>query len=564
MPNKTDLIQISIAATLMLIGGSALAQDTSGSAPTTGLTSEFVYKYLAGEVAGQRGDLGLASELFYDLAKSNHDPRLAERATRAAVYGRQSKQALRAANLWTELDPASTEARQATTQLLLGSGDLDAALPHLQKLLVKEETRASGFLYLNGILGLNPDKPAVLKVMQTLAKPYPNLAEVHFAIAHCAWAAGKASLALDELNTAIKLRPEWELAAQLQGEILHKQSPDDAMAFYKGYLEQHPAANEVRLAYAKLLVNQKQFDEARVQFAPLAESPDGNPEVSVAAGLLSVQVGDYVEADHYFTLALDRGFKQPDQLYLYLGQSAEQQKNDDQALTWYERIGDSEQTFDAKLRIASVLARQEKLEEAQKLLHDFAEQAELSSEQQVIVLQAEANLLTQAKKNQEAYNILEHAIATLPNSPDLIYDFAMAAERLHRLDVMEKQLRTLIIIKPDFAQAYNALGYNLADRNERLTEAVKLIEKAHDLSPDDFYILDSMGWVQYRLGKLDQAADYLRRAYTAQTDPEIAAHLGEVLWQQGKHDEAQETWGAALREFPDNEVLVNTAKKFGQ
>ncbi|MEZ0316210.1 MAG: tetratricopeptide repeat protein, partial [Methylophilaceae bacterium] len=148
------------------------------------------------------------------------------------------------------------------------------------------------------------------------------------------------------------------------------------------------------------------------------------------------------------------------------------------------------------------------------------------------------------------------------NTPDIIYDFAMAAERVGQIEVSERELRKVILIKPDFAQAYNALGYSLADRNQKLDEANKLIEKALYLSPNDHYILDSMGWVKYRLGKLDQAADYLQRAYSTQSDPEIAAHLGEVLWQQGKHDEAQQTWEDALRAYPDNEVLINTSKKF--
>ena len=146
----------------------------------------------------------------------------------------------------------------------------------------------------------------------------------------------------------------------------------------------------------------------------------------------------------------------------------------------------------------------------------------------------------------------------------MIYDFAMLAEKVQRFDVMEQQLRKLILLKPDFAQAYNALGYTLADRNERLDEAANLIEKALELSPNDHYILDSMGWVQYRMGMLEEAADYLRRAYSEQTDPEIAAHLGEVLWQQGKHAEAVKTWEEALRAHPDNEVLINTTKKFRQ
>lgn len=566
MPNKTYLMRFSATAIALLFvsvtaNAQVISSDASSKSASSGLTSEFIYKYLVGEIAGQRGEIGLASSVFYDLAKSSGDPRLAERATRAAAYGNQPQLALRAASLWVELDPASTEAQQATTQLLLGAGNLNDALPHLQKLLAPEATRASGFLYLNGILARHGDKSAVLKLVQSLAKPYPDLAEAHFSVAHSAWAAGKTDLALDELKAADKLRPGWELAALLRGEVLMRQSAEDALHFYQDYLALHPSANDIRLAYAKLLVNQKRFDQAREQFAPLVKSAESNPELAVAAGLLSVQLQDYTQADHYFEQALMRGYKQPDQLYIYLGQSAEQQKQDAPALAWYQRVGDGELYFDAQLHIASLLAHQGKLDDARKLLHDLPD---LSGEQQVIALQLEANLLSQAKNPQEAYAVLEHAVTTLPNTPELIYDYAMMAEKVQRFDVMEKQLRALMVLKPDFAQAYNALGYTLADRNERLGDAAKLIEKALALSPNDYYILDSMGWLQYRLGQLEQAADYLRRAYTVQTDPEIAAHLGEVLWQQGKRDEAQQTWADALRDHPDNELLVNTTKKFGQ
>lgn len=562
MPNKTHPMRVSATAIALLLAGiAANAQGASSKTATPGLTSEFVYKYLVGEIAGQRGDTGLASTLFYDLAKSSRDPRLAERATRAAAYGNQPQLALRAASLWSELDPGSTEAQQATTQLLLGAGKLGDTLPHLQKLLAPEETRASVFLYLNGILARHGDKAEVLKLVQSLAKPYPDLPEAHFAVAHSAWSAGKTDMAITELKTADKLRPGWELAALLRGEVLLRQSTDEALQFYQGYLEQYPSANDVRLAYAKLLVNQKRFDQARDQFVPLAESAKSNPEIAVAAGLLSGQLGDLAQADHYFEQALERGYKQPDQLYMYLGQSAEQQKQEGQALAWYQRVGEGDQYFDAQLHIATLLAHQDKLDDARKLLHNLPN---LTGEQEVIALQLEANLLSTAKMYQEAYNVLEQAVTTLPNTPELMYDYAMMAEKMQRYDVMEKQLRALMSIKPDFAQAYNALGYTLADRNERLNEAVSLIEKALTLSPNDHFILDSMGWLQYRLGKLDQAAEYLRRAYTVQNDPEIAAHLGEVLWQQGKRDEAQQTWADALREHPDNEVLVNTTKKFGK
>jgi tetratricopeptide (TPR) repeat protein len=308
-----------------------------------------------------------------------------------------------------------------------------------------------------------------------------------------------------------------------------------------------------------MLVNQKRLGEAKPEFVKLAQASKGNPEILIVVGLLSFQGKDYVEAEQYFQQALATDFKDKDQVYLYLGQTAEKQKKDDQALGWYNKIQPGERYLDAKLNIANVIARTKSTDEAIKILDDLSD---LNNEQLVLVVQAQANFLVQAKRHQEAFDILDKAVKNLPNTPGIIYDYAMAAEKLGYLDIVERELRKLIQIKPDFAQAYNALGYSLADHNVKLEEARKLIEKALELSPNDHFILDSMGWVQYRLGKLDKAVDYLRRAYTTQTDPEIAAHLGEVLWQQGKRDEALQILEEALRDHPDNEVLQSTSKKF--
>jgi len=556
-------LKLAVACAILSLCGSPLlhAETTPPrkNAPQTGLSSDFVYKYLVGEVAGQRGDPVLAANLFLDLAKSSRDPRMAERAAKAALYGNQPRLAIQATSLWAELDPSSVEAQQAITQMLVAIGQLSEAKPYLQRLLAPEATRANGFLYLNSLLGRQDDKNAVLKLVQDLAKPYPNLAEAHFTVAHFAWAAGKTDLATSELATAEKLHPGWEPAAQLQGQILFAQSPAATVTFYRKFLTQYPKANDVRLALARLLVNERRFEEARAEFVKLVQIAPNNPEIMVVVGLLSFQANDYTQAENYFQLALKQGFKDQEQVYLYLGQVAEKQKHDDQALSWYNKVQQGERYLDAKLSIANLTSRTKGIDAAIKMLDELPD---LNAEQQVLVLQAEANLLVQVKKYEEAYNLLDKAMNTLPNTPELVYDHAMAAERLQRLDVMEKELRRLIQIKPDFAQAYNALGYSLADHNMRLDEARSLIETALTLSPNDYFILDSMGWVQYRLGKLDKAADYLRRAYTAQTDPEIAAHLGEVLWQQGKHDEAVKTWEEALREHPDNESLLNTTKKF--
>ena len=559
---KPKLKKIALALALLSSSLTALA-DTKTNATTiptiTTPTPEFVYKYLLGEVAGQRGDVVLASQLFLDLAKQTRDARLAERAARSAAFANQPAIALQAATLWAELDPNSVEAQQASSQMLVASGNLKQAKPHIEKLLAKEDTRANGFLYLPSLLAAQKDKIEVLNAVKEFAKPYPKLPESHFAVAQAAWAADKPDEAKKSLEAANKLRPGWEVAAQMQGQMLLKESPEKSITFYKDFLTKYPKANDVRMAYAKLLVSQKNYDAAKPEFVKLVESANGSPEISAVVGILSLESNDYVMADKYFQQAISSGFKNPDQLHLYLGRSAERQKDDVKALSWYDKIQPGENYLDGRLSAANVIARTKNVDAAIKMLDDVND---LTPEQQMLVVQTEASMLNQAKREQEAFDMLQKATQNWPNAVEIIYDFAMAAERVGKLDVMETELRKSMKLKPDFAAAYNALGYSFADRNIKLQEAKNLIETALTLQPDDHYMLDSLGWVHYRLGNLDKAAESLRKAYEVQADPEIAAHLGEVLWKQGKQEEAKKIWASALKEHPENATLVATNKKF--
>ena len=556
----TLLIAFAGVSSMTVYAETKVAPSAPTIAPTiTSANTEFVYKYLLGEIAGQRGDVTLASQLFLDLAKQTRDARLAERAARAAAYANQPGVALQAATLWAELDPSSIEAQQASSQLLVASGNLDQAKPHIQKLLAKEDTRANGFLYLNSLLTNQKDKSEVLATITEFAAPYPKLPEAHFAIAQAALIADKPDVAKKAIETASKLRPDWELSAQLQGQMLLKESPEKAINFYQAYLKQYPKANEVRMSYAKLLVNQKRHAEAKPEFVKLVESSNGSPEISAVVGLLSLEASDYLMADKYFQQSISSGFKNPDQLHIYLGRSAERQKMDSKALEWYDKIQPGEQYLEAKLSAASVIARTKNVDAAIKMLDEVDD---ITPEQQIIVIQAEANLLTQAKRNQESFDLIEKAAKNWPASTELSYDYALAAERIGKLDLMEAELRKVIKLKPDFAAAYNALGYSFADRNIKLDEAKTLVETALKLSPNDHYMLDSLGWVHYRLGNLALAAEALRKAYEIQADPEIAAHLGEVLWKQGLQAEAKKIWASALKAFPENDVLMATARKF--
>lgn len=526
----------------------------------TEANAEFVYKYLLGEIAGQRGDLSLASQLFLDLAKQTQDPRLAERAARSAAYARQERLALDAATLWAELDPDSLEAQQASGQMLIATGDIQGAIPHIKRLLSIEKMRADGFLYINDLLSNQQDKRAMLNVVKELAQPYPESPEAQFALARAAWLAGDKEASKQALEKANSLNPGWETSAQMLGQIITTESPDAAVSYYQDFLNKYPDADKVRMNYAKLLVSLKRHQEAKPEFIKLSDSAKGNPETSAVVGLLSLEANEFDMAEKYLQQALDNDFNDREQLYIYLGRTAERKNNDTKALEWYDKVPANNNHFlEAKFSAANVIARTKNLDAAIEMLDNLEE---LTIEQKLAVVQGEAAMLAQANRHQEAFDLIEKTVNSVPNTPQLIYDYAMAAERLGKLDLMETELRKVIKLQPDYAAAYNALGYSFADRDINLNEAKTLIETAHKLAPDDHYILDSLGWIEYRLGNYDIAVEHLRKAHATQADPEISAHLGEVLWKQGLQEEAKKIWENALKDFPNNNLLVSTAKKF--
>ncbi|MDD2834077.1 MAG: tetratricopeptide repeat protein [Methylotenera sp.] len=528
------------------------------------LHPEFIYKYLVGEIAGQRGEVGTSGAIFYELAKSEQDARLAERAAKIAAYANISNLAIPAIKLWAELDPNSTEAQQAMTEMLIATGNLEQVQPYLAQLLKKEDTRASGFLYLNSLFNRSADKLAILKLIESLAKPYQDLPEAQFAIAQAAHNANQDEVAIKALDKAEALHPHWNVAALLKGQVLFKKSPQAAIAFYESYLKEKPENNEVRINLAKVLVSQKQFDAAKTHYPIILDhagknSADNRADLNAIIGLLSYQASDYIAAENYFKQALALDFKDADQLYIYLAQVAEKQQHDVAAMSWYNKVSDGSRYLEAQFGLANLVARKQSADSAIALLDSLEG---LTTEQQILVIQSQASILAKAKRNMESFELLEKTVNNLPNTPDLVYDYALAAERVGKFDLMESELRRAIAEKPDFAAAYNALGYSFADRNIKLNEAVKLIEKALNLSPNDHYMLDSLGWAYYRKGDLNKALKYLQQAYDINPDPEIAAHLGEVLWHKGEYDQAKKIWSDALIENPDNDVLIITTNKF--
>ncbi len=532
--------------------------DEDAHLPSIALTDDLLFQFLISEIAGQRGMLNLAKEGYLDLARKTRDPRLVRRAAEIALYSRDQASALEISRLWLELEPNSDRALQTLVVMLISQGQVQEAAPYLEKMLASSDT-ADSFMQLPALFARSQDANTVLKVVKALSEKYPGLPEARYALAHAALQAGLTDEALEALNRADKLKPGWEPAALLHAQILAKTSRAEALAFLKNFIGAHPKAQDVRLAYARMLVSSNQFDEAYSQFVQLAEEMPEGSEISLATGLLSLQMGKLEEAEKYLSRTLELGHEDGGLVRYYLGQVAEERKDFELAKNRYLSITNGEYLITSRTRLASMLARQDKFDEARAVLKAVEPENDV---QTVQLIQAEADLLREAKDYVGVYLLLDKAVKSRPDHVDLLYDRAMAAEKLNKLDVLEADLRKVIKIKPDYAHAYNALGYTLAEKTNRLNEAAELLDKAISLSPEDPFILDSIGWLHFRKGNLDKAREFLERAWRIRQDPEIAAHLGEVLWMKGSREEASRLWRSSLQSHPKNEVLLEMMKKF--
>ena len=554
---ETQAQQSAAAATETAVDPAVEAAEKAQAAlPKQPLTSDILFRFLVAEVAGQRGAIDIAQSTYLDLARQTRDPRIARRAAEISVFARDTAGALEATRLWAAAEPDSARAQQTLAALLLNEGKFGEAEPVLRTLL--KEDSANGFLHLSALMGKMRDTVAALELVERLAADYPTLPEARFAVAQAAASAGRFEAAVVALRQADSLRPGWETAALMRAQILAKTSNAEALAFMRTFLAAHADAREVRLAYARTLVNSNQFTEARAEFVRLLGDFPRNAEVSFAAGLLSLQMGDVDAARDLLTRTLEYNPRDPDTVQYYLGQAAEQMKQPEVAAAHYAEVKTGNYLVPARARQAALLARAGRPDEARALL--AATRGE-NDAQNVRLIQAQAELLRDSREHGAVFDVLSDGLKRYPDSADLLYDRAMAAEKLGKLDVLETDLRRVIVLRPDDAQAYNALGYTLADRTDRLAEALTLLDKALSLAPQDPFILDSMGWAQYRAGNLVRAQEYLERAYKVRPDPEIAAHLGEVLWARGQRDEAGMLWQTSLQTHPQNEVLLETLRR---
>ncbi|MDM0105043.1 tetratricopeptide repeat protein [Variovorax sp. J22R24] len=545
--------------------------DKSEAQPSA-MTAELFYEVLMGELTARSGDPGAGYGLVLDAARRSRDSKLFQRAVEIALQSRSGDAALAAARAWKESVPNSREARRFELQILIALNRIGDTVEPLRAEVAATPQVERPFLM--AVIARNyaratDKKLAASVVEQALSEELKSPATGGAAwgtVGRLRLAAGDTAGALDAAIKGQELDPSSDGPALLALELMDPSQPL-AEPIVKRYLAGPKAQPEMRMAYARVLVEGRRYAEATSELASLTAARPELPEPWLLLGSLQVQARQDAAAEaslrRYMSLASsqrdpeaqERGLTQA---YLLMAQLSERKKDYAGADGWLARIDNTDDLVVAQVRRAALLARQGKLPQARELVRSLPDRTADEKKQKFL---AEVQLLRDAKQYQAAFDMLAQASLAAPADTDLIYDQAMVAEKLNRLDEMERLLRRLIELKPDNQNAYNALGYSFADRKVRLEEARTLIQKAVQLAPDDPFIADSLGWVEFRLGNTGEAMRILEDAYKRRPDPEIGAHLGEVLWAVGQRDRAMTVWKEASLADADNETLQETLKR---
>lgn len=554
------------------------AQETSPAnpAPTnSNLSAPLFYQLLLGELNVSAGDPGAGYSLILDAARKQNDPELFRRAVEIALQARSGDAALSAARAWSQAIPVSPDADRFELQILLALNRAGETAPVLRRLVEQAPalTRNDAINAIPQIYARAPDKAEALRVVREALTP--SLRQNAFAAA--AWTTiGFMELLADQLPQALAsarsghaAEPASPFPALLAIELVER-GQASAEPVVKGQLKASPPTaggnNAVALAYARLLFDMQRQAEARTLLENLTRLQPDTPEPWLLLATLQVQDKRLPAATQsvqtYMALLRQAGDERAarglTQAYLLMAQIAERQKDYATASAWLDRIENADDIMAAQMRRASLLANQGQMAKARALLRNHPERRPDDARLKFV---AEAQLLRDFKDWQKAYEVYGEAVARFPRDSDMLYDQAMMAEKLDRIDEMERLLRKVIEVNPDQHQAYNALGYSLADRGLRLTEARQLIEKAVAMAPEDAYIQDSLGWVLFRQGESKRAIDVLENAFARRPDAEIAAHLGEVLWTSGDRERALKIWREGLLLASDNETLLGTLQR---
>ncbi|MDH5518492.1 MAG: tetratricopeptide repeat protein [Gammaproteobacteria bacterium] len=576
--NNRLLYTVSMAAVLLMLltscTGAALKPADFGEVATKATEKEIVvaefdpqtlYALLAGEIAGQQGDMATALKYYLPAAENNEDTRIAARAARIAIYAKQNDLALRASKRWLALSPDDQQAMKISIIALLRSNQAEAAGLQMRDLIKsirqdEQVTDKQAFAAVAKLLQNEAETSDAVLVFKSLSHYYKDNAQVFLWLSRYAMQAGQYDQALPAISRVIELDPENAKAYVLKGRLLALSGKQvEALQAMLLAVNKQPDDFMLRKQYAGMLIRQSKLEDASAQFEILFKVRPDDRETIISLGILLLEKNDTERAVSVFKRLQNNPQSANEALY-YLGRVDEVKKNYSEALARYQQVEQGRLYFDAQLRIASLFAYTDQLESAVKTLQALV-LGEDNSEKKAQVYLLHGRILQNAGDSKSAIAIYSSALDELPTNIELLYAHALAAESLDMIDSAVAGFKKLLTHEPENIQALNALGYTLADRTERFQEALEYILKAFKLKPDDSAILDSLGWVKFRLGKLDEALKWLQQAFEINVDAEIAAHLGEVLWKMGRIDDANEVWQNLPEEMKQHRRLQETIKR---
>lgn len=527
--------------------------------PRQSLTAEWLYGLLAGEMAARYGGASVAADTYLQLARETRDPRIAKRASEFAMFSGKVKEASEALGLWVELDPDADEAREQLLIALLRSGKLADSKLLIENMLERQPKRAGAlFVQLARLLARQPDKQAAANMLSELAAKFPDLPEARFAHLAVAAEANDQAAVNEEFSRLAQIAPVWDLPVVWYADRLRRS--DSAQAI--GFLEQQLAARkqaglEPQLMLIRLYAEQQRYAEAEQRTNLALQRFANHADLLNMSGLLHLQFGRFAKARQALEASLAANYSDPDALRLTLGQINEELKEPTLAMQWYKQVQPGNEYLLARLRLAQLEAEAGNWQQAIDDLKPLGSDAISAGK----VVATQVQIARKQNDIEQGLALLDDALQRYPRSVQMLYDRSLLLEQQARIADAERDLRLILQIEPEHGHALNALGYMLTVHTQRYKEALVYIEKAHKQQPDDAMVLDSLGWVYFKLGKLEQALTHLQASYKRLQDPEIAAHLGEVLWQRGQRDEAKKLWQEGLKKDPQHKILRETMQR---
>ena len=517
-----------------------------------------LYSLLVAEVAGQRQQFDISLVNYLDQAEKTQDPNIAERATHIAQYMGATKYTLHAAKIWANSAPENPQAHQALAQAFMVEGDFSNALKHMEAVFDLAGDSQFDYLALNAQELNTNEKYSLLQRFEVLTQKHPEYSQLWMAKGTLLLQLENYSDALISFEQALSLRPHYTAASISKARALHKlEKTEEALAWLDDLHDQQPKHKGIGVLRARILIDLTRYSEARAAFQHLNQQFPDDQSIKLSLGLLNIELQEYDEAIATLTpLTLSRPIA--NEAYFYLARIAEIQEDYPRALLSLNQVQQGRQFLPAQLQTLRILMQEEGINAARDYLSRTRSQHPNFNTK---LVQLEIELLIQEDDIQEAYNVANLALNEEPDNTDFLYSRGLLAEKLDNIEQLETDLRRIIQLNPNDAEAMNALGYTLADKTNRLDEAQALVEQANKLAPNTPAIIDSLGWIHYRLGNLDKALVLLQSAYSEFPDHEVAAHLGEVLWQLDRNNEAQDIWQQGLEANPESSIIKETQKR---